>query len=197
MNVRSLHRGVRVLVTVSGLILVGGGLAPLIASEPPQKDGKQIRPSSQLRLQKLATRKAWAAYQIARYNREIAEIAVEEYRDVTYEQDLATVEGEIKLAESDLAHAEDRLASTDQMIKKGFVPTFNRQIDELNVEKAKYAVEAARSKRNVLVKYTRDWTIKGLESKVKKARQQEIEKGAAWERAVIEQATLELRVNGV
>ena len=42
------------------------------------------------------------SYEIAKATRELAEIAVEEYEDVIYPRDLATVEGEIKLAESDL-----------------------------------------------------------------------------------------------
>ena len=62
-------------------------------------------PRARLRAQQLATRKAKASYEIARLTRELAEIAVEEYEEVSYPRDLATVEGEIKLAESDLARS--------------------------------------------------------------------------------------------
>ena len=63
-------------------------------------------PRARLRAQQLATRKAKASYEIARLTRELAELAVEEYEEVTYPRDLATVEGEIKLAESDLTRSE-------------------------------------------------------------------------------------------
>ena len=53
--------------------------------------------------------KSQSPYEIAKPTRELAEIAVEEYEEVTYPRDLDTVEGEIKLAESDLKRAEDRL----------------------------------------------------------------------------------------
>ena len=71
-----------------------------------------------LRAQQLATRKARAFYEIAKSTRELAEIAVEEYEEVIYPRDLATVEGEIKLAESDLTRSEDRLEWAKRMFER-------------------------------------------------------------------------------
>ena len=45
----------------------------------------------------------------ATLTREVAEIAVVEYEEGIFKQEFATVEGEIKLAESDLSRAEDRV----------------------------------------------------------------------------------------
>ncbi len=66
-------------------------------------------PRTRLRAQQLATRKAKAFVAIAKATRELAEIALAEYEDVNYLRDLDTVQGEIKLAESDLKRAQDRL----------------------------------------------------------------------------------------
>ena len=46
----------------------------------------------------VTTRRAKVGYEMARSTRELAEIAVEEYQDITYPRDLATVEDEIKWA---------------------------------------------------------------------------------------------------
>ena len=43
-----------------------------------------VTPRARLRAQQLATRKAKASYLIARATRELAEIAVEEYEEVTF-----------------------------------------------------------------------------------------------------------------
>jgi multidrug efflux pump subunit AcrA (membrane-fusion protein) len=56
----------------------------------------------QLVNQRITTKSAEANYLNAKLTREVAEIAVREYVEGVYVQDLATVEGEIKLAESDV-----------------------------------------------------------------------------------------------
>ena len=48
---------------------------------------------ARLRAQQLATRKARGLYEIARLTRELAEIAVEEYEEVSYPRDLAAAFG--------------------------------------------------------------------------------------------------------
>jgi hypothetical protein len=116
---------------------------------------------SRLHAQRLATLIAKAVYEIARLTRELAELAVEEYEEVTYPRDLATVRGEIKLAESDLARS--------------------KASEELNFKKAQFTLEQAQSKKKVLVDYTREKTIKELESEVKKAKSDELAKQAAWD----------------
>jgi RNA polymerase sigma factor (sigma-70 family) len=126
-------------------------------------------PRARLRAQQLATRKAKASYEIAKLTRELAGIAVEEYEEVNYPRDLATVGAEIKLAESDLARSEVKL----------------------NRKKAQFALEQAQGKRDVLIKYTKGKTIKELESAVEKARSDELAKEAAWDLEKAKETELE------
>ena len=56
-----------------------------------------------------ALQNALAVYRNARLTREVAEIAVVEYAQGIYAQDLATVKTEIALAESDLQRARTQL----------------------------------------------------------------------------------------
>ncbi len=88
-----------------------------------------------------------------------------EYTEGIYIQDLATVEGEIKLAESDLTRSEDRLDWARRMFDKGYVSMATKVSEELTFKKAQFALEQAQSKLKVLTQYTKEKTIKELEQR--------------------------------
>jgi RNA polymerase sigma factor (sigma-70 family) len=166
-------------------------------SGPPKNAVEQLASGelrTKLRAQQLATRKARAHYEIARLNREIAEIAVEEYQEVVYARDLATVDGEIKLAESALAGSQDRVDWARRMFKKGYVSQKQNDSEALTLKKSEFALEQAQSKREVLVQYTKSKTIKELRSAVEKARSDELDKEAAWDRERAKEVKLERRL---
>jgi RNA polymerase sigma factor (sigma-70 family) len=164
---------------------------------PPRISKKAIEepatttPRTRLREQQLATRKAKAHYEIAKLARELAEITVEEYEEVNYPRDLATVEGEVKLAETDLRRSEDRLDWARRMFDKGKLSAAQKAAEELNFQKAKFSLEQAESKRKVLVDYTRSRTIKELRSEVEKARNDQLTKEAAWNSQMAKEIELE------
>jgi multidrug resistance efflux pump len=106
----------------------------------------------------------------ARKTREAAEIAAAEYENATIPQDLATAQGEIKLAEADLVRATDRVEWAKRMHEKGFVARAQKISEELNHQKARFALEQAQSKMKVLQGYTRPKTVKELSSQIAKAR---------------------------
>jgi len=130
----------------------------------------------QLNNQKITTQGAEAAYQQSKLTREVAEIAVKEYEEGIYTQEKATINGEIKLAESDLARAEDRVAWSNRMFEKGYVSKAQKVSEELNYQKAQFSLEQAQSKLRVLEEYTKAKTIKELKSDVEKARSDELAK---------------------
>ena len=135
----------------------------------------------QLTNQRITTESAKANFGNATLTREVAEIAVIEYKEGIYKQDLATVEGEIKLAESDLSRAEDRVEWAQRMYVKGYVSKAQAVSEELALKKARFAKEQADSKKMVLEEYTKSKTIKELESEVEKARSDELAKKATHE----------------
>jgi HlyD family secretion protein len=137
-------------------------------------DSASLRDS--LTNQKIATQGAEASFQNAKLTREVAEIAVKEYEEGIFLQDKATAEGEIKLAESDLARAADRVDWATRMYEKGYVSKAQKVSEELNFQKAKFALEQAESKLHVLLDYTKGKTIKELRSEVEKARSDELAK---------------------
>jgi HlyD family secretion protein len=127
------------------------------------------------------TKSAAANYENAKLTREVAEIAVKEYVEGIYLQDLQTVEGEIKLAESDLSRSEDRLDWARRMYDKGYVSLATKNSEELTLKKARFALEQAQSKKKVLTEYTRPKTIKELQSEVEKTLSDELAKKATKE----------------
>jgi len=151
---------------------------PKISKQAPDQPAIDV-PRARLRAQQLATRKAKAAHEIAKATRALAEIAVEEYEDVNYPQDLGTVEGEIKLADSDLTRSEDRVDWARRMFDKGYVSKAQKESEELSLKKAVFTVEQAQSKKRVLVAYSQD-TVKKLKSEVEKAHSDELAKEATW-----------------
>jgi HlyD family secretion protein len=131
--------------------------------------------------QKLTTQAAEAAYQNARLTREVAEIAVTEYKDGIFKSDMQTVVGELKLAASDLTRAIDRVEWAGRMHAKGFVTKQQLTSEDLALRKAFLALEKAMNKRTVLETFTLDKTVKELRSEVEKARADELARKATWE----------------
>ena len=135
----------------------------------------------QLTNQKIATQGAEASYQNAKLTREVAQIAVKEYKEGIYLQDKATIQGEIKLAESDLTRAADRVDWATRMYEKGYVSKAQKVSEELNFAKAKFTLEQSQSKLNVLELYTKAKTIKELESEVEKSLSDELAKKQTYQ----------------
>ena len=148
----------------------------------------------QLTNQKIATQGAEASFQNARLTREVAEIAVKEYEEGIYLQDKATIQGEIKLAESDLARAADRVDWANRMFDKGYVSKAQKVSEELNFQKTKFSLEQAQSKLNVLENFTKGKTIKELRSEVEKALSDELAKKQTYQLERDKEAKLEKQI---
>jgi hypothetical protein len=130
--------------------------------------------------QEIAIRAAQAAYDNARLTREVAEIAVVEYKEGIFKQEWEAAQGEIALSKSDLERAKDELEWAKRIERKGYAFLITKS-PQLAYERAKFALDQAVTKRNVLENYTKDKTIKELESEVASARANELAKKAILE----------------
>src|SRR5689334_1276548 len=127
--------------------------------------------------QRITTMSAEANFLNAKLAREVAEIALKEYVEGDYVAQQAEVEGNIKLAEAELALAEDEKAA-----KSSSTPTpLQSKRAELAVLRARIALERAQSHKRLLVEYTKGKKIKELASEVKKAHSDELARQATWE----------------
>jgi HlyD family secretion protein len=131
-----------------------------------------------LKNQQITTKQAEASYQQAQLTRQVAEVAVKEYEEGTYKQNLETILGNIAMAKAELKRAEDRYEWTCKMVDKKYASEAQRTSDKFNLEKTKFTLEQAETSHAVLDKYTRDKTTKELRAEVEKARSDELAKQA-------------------
>ena len=145
------------------------------------------------RAQQIVARKAEAAYQKARLDREIAEIRLLDYDETVVPQDLAVVNGELALAESDLSRAADRLEWAKRMHNKGFVGQAQLVSEGLALKKAFFTLDQAREKKLALSGSTKRRTFTELESEMESARSDELAMKSNWELEKIRESELERR----
>jgi hypothetical protein len=97
--------------------------------------------------QEIAVRGAQADVQGTRLAREVAVMELNDYKQGVFVKDLAASESEIKMAEANLARAEDVVEWTRRMFDKGYVSLAQKVSEELTLKQAVFAVELAQSKR--------------------------------------------------
>jgi multidrug resistance efflux pump len=133
--------------------------------------------------QEVAVQGLQAGVQGARFAREAAVLDLNEYKDDRYAQELAGVEGEIKLAESDLKRQEDKLAWARRMFDKGFASNAQKMSEEMAFQKARFALEQAQTRKQELLNHTKNKTVRALMGAIETARERELGKQAALMRA--------------
>jgi multidrug resistance efflux pump len=131
-------------------------------------------------------RVAQTAYRNATLTREAAELAVDEYLEGGYKQELMIAEGETSLAQAQLKRAEDRMEWSDRMLQKGYISQAENIRDKLKLQRAQIGLEQAETKKTVLEKYTKAKTVSVLKSAVERTREDEAVKEAVYKQ---EQAT--------
>jgi HlyD family secretion protein len=134
-----------------------------------------------LKNQQITTKQAEAAYAQSMLTREVAEVAVREYREGTYKQQLETVNGDIALAEAEVSRAQDRLIWTTQMVDKKYISPAQKQSETLALNKAKFTLEQTQTSKKVLQDFTYEKTLKELGAEVEKAKSDELAKKATFE----------------
>jgi hypothetical protein len=126
--------------------------------------GKDAADRSRKFAQEVAVLKANKAYEEALLTAEVAEVAIKEYTDGEYKQDLETVEGELALAKADVARAG---AVFDEAKRRGGeIPL----LIQLLLKKAQFTLEQAETKKEVLVKFTKDKRTREREAESEKAK---------------------------
>jgi multidrug resistance efflux pump len=136
-----------------------------------------------LAIQEISVRSVQADLHGARIAREVAAMAVTEYKEGSFVQEFVAKQAQIKVAEADLAGSEDTVDWTRRMFEKGYVSLATKITEELTLKKTRYALEQAQSGLKVLADFTKDRTIKELTGAVETARARELAKEAALQQA--------------
>lgn len=94
-----------------------------------------------------------------------ADIAVEEYREATFVQEMQEAEADLTIAQQHLASAENLLFYSRRMHRKGFVTAMDVQSKEFAVKEAQLEIDKAAGKKLALEKYTKRKMLEELTSK--------------------------------
>lgn len=114
--------------------------------------------------QTIAVAKALAAKITSEKNFSAAKIAVKEYEEGTFVQEMQQYEADIIVAKQNLSSAENLLHYSRKMHRKGYVTQLDVESKEFAVEQAKLNLAVAERKKDVLEKYTREKTLEQLRS---------------------------------
>jgi hypothetical protein len=131
----------------------------------------------------LATKRAEAEYLKARLANVEAEIALIEYRQNTFPKNLESTKNDIIRAKQDLEVKKEALELTKKKFSTGEVSEERLTQDKINYERALIALENNKTKLDVLLKYTRDKSLKELTAEAEKTLAEVLAKKGAFERA--------------
>ena len=145
--------------------------------------------------QRLVIESAKTEYQAAKGARELAELALAEYRDGIAKEEQAALEAELKLAQDELKHATPKIEQAKERYAKIKAASKGSAYDmsqewrfeagivsaQLEERKARFMVEQAESKLKVLREYSIPVNSKHLTADVEKARSEELARKAKWE----------------
>jgi RND family efflux transporter MFP subunit len=135
----------------------------------------------QLVNQEISTKRAEADLQQAEKTLQVAEIAVREYEEGTFPQDVQSAEGQIKLAEADLVRSQERLEWSNRMLAIGYVTASQNQSDKLTLQKMEFSLREAKTRLEVLQKFTKEKQLKDLQANVEKAKSDKLAKESTYQ----------------
>jgi HlyD family secretion protein len=123
-----------------------------------------------VRTQEIKTDQAEAARRTAQLNFEVAELAVKEYRDGLYTQQLQSFEGMIALTKADEERALDRVKWTEKMLGKGYASIATKATDERTLDQSRHDLMTSRLDLSNFLEYGNKKTLMELTSEVEKRR---------------------------
>jgi hypothetical protein len=125
-----------------------------------------------------AARRAEAELRKSELTLEIAKNALDEFQKGNFPAEIQQAEADIALARSDVERANDQKNWADRMLKKGSISESQHLANVFELQKAEFTLKQARTKREVLEKYTKHKEVARLERAVKEAEEQVAEKKA-------------------
>ena len=123
-----------------------------------------------VRTQEIKTEQATAAMRQAELSFDVAELAVREFREGLYHQQMQSMEGSITLAQSDLERAIDRLRWTEKMLGKGYAAIATRANAQRTLSQCRFDLMTSRFDLTNFLEFGSQKTTMELASEVEKRR---------------------------
>jgi hypothetical protein len=189
------------LAVTSGAVAAPIDGADKVASQPSDSASGSTRESPEALKarwfdQQIETLRAAAHYLDAKLAREAAEKAAADYESQELPREIEDISRWIEIAEMDLTRAQDRVNWAARMSEKGFLSKSQKVGEELRLQKARFDLEQAQSRKTVLLNYVRDKTVRKYRSELEKARAIEQTAAAAWEASLARDVELSRLLDG-
>jgi HlyD family secretion protein len=123
-----------------------------------------------VRLNEILLAQAQSDEQTARFDLEVAEIALKQYREGELDQLQQTYRGSIVLHESDIQRQKERLAWAERMLGNGYISESQFLKEKSILQQAEVALATDRGALATLDRFTAPLQIKRLQSAVEQAR---------------------------
>lgn len=117
-----------------------------------------------------AAKRAAALIENAEEAVKLAETAIHDYRTESMPEEIQTANGELKLAQTDLVRAQDRMDWSDKMVKRGSISEAQNLKDRMVLQKSQISLRNASLRLEVLERFKIPKEISKLEEAVKKAK---------------------------
>jgi len=118
----------------------------------------------QINTQKITFQKARSVMIQAEKDHESAKIAVKEYIEGTFHQELQVIEGNITIAKENLNSSKNSLSHKQRMFRKGYIGQLELKSQEFAVDRAQLDVDVSLTAKYVLEKFSKPKMIVDLES---------------------------------
>jgi multidrug resistance efflux pump len=122
---------------------------------------------AELTTQQISVSSAEAAAAQSENDLEAAVIAKKEYEHGEYETEKEKLHAEILVASENASRAEESVAFTDKLVRRGYIPPRQLRIDKFELSKAQSDLKIANTKLHALNEFTRVKKLTELDAKVK------------------------------
>ncbi|MBI3837787.1 MAG: hypothetical protein HY288_07620 [Planctomycetia bacterium] len=118
----------------------------------------------QIGQQKITYEKSRAAMIESEKTHDAAKIAVNEYIEGTFVQNLQDLDAKVTVAKENLESARNAYQFTEKMLRKGYVTNLQRDAQAFAVKRSELDLGVAETARKVLEQFTKDKVLVGLQS---------------------------------
>ncbi|MDB4331474.1 efflux RND transporter periplasmic adaptor subunit [bacterium] len=102
----------------------------------------------------------------AKADLESAKLALNEYSEGTFIEDLAKQQSDVFVAEENLRRAQEYLQYSNRLAERGYIPDAQLDADQFALEKAKKELGVAKTKLDVLSKFTKEKMLTQLSADI-------------------------------
>ena len=110
-----------------------------------------------------------------------AKLALNEYAEGTYKEQLEQLQSAVFVAEENMRRAEEYLDYSKRLAERGYIPELQLEADTFAVEKARKELGVAETKLNVLQMFTREKMMTNLRADIQTAEARLQARKKTWE----------------